>query len=141
MPTIRVTYPQGAIPEQQQTPLLAAATQALVSWEGLLDPQDPQSGVTVWAYLCPVADGLHAVNGVPAQAGELARFLIEVTVPDGIVTGDRKQGLIAELTQVVLTAAGAPNNPARRDGSIASSMRFGRGIGALVAGMRPCMRN
>lgn len=108
MPTIVITYPQGAIPEHQQNSLLAAATQALVRWEGLKDLQDPQSGATVWTYLRPIAEGLHAVNGRPSKAGPQARFLIDVTVPEGIVTGERKQGLIAELTQAVLTAAEAP---------------------------------
>jgi len=65
----------------------------------------------VRTYLCPVAEGLHAVNDRPSQAGPQARFLIEVTVPEGILTGVRKQGLIAELTQAVLTAAEAPADP------------------------------
>ncbi len=111
MPTIVITYPQGSIPEHQQTPLLAAATQALVRWEGLKDPHDPQSGATVWTYLRPIEQGLYAVNGQPANAGPQARFLIDVTVPEGIVTGERKQGLIAELTQIVLSAAEAPSDP------------------------------
>jgi phenylpyruvate tautomerase PptA (4-oxalocrotonate tautomerase family) len=111
MPTIVITYPQRAIPAHQQTPLLAAATKALVRWEGIKDPEDPQSGATVWTYLQPIPEGFHAVNGTPAQAGPQARFLIEVSVPEGIVTGERKQGLIAELTQAVLAAAEAPDDP------------------------------
>ncbi len=111
MPTIVITYPQGAIPAQQQQPLLAAATAALVRWEGLRDLADPQGGATVWTYLHPVADGLHAVNGAIVGAGPQARFLVEVTVPTGIVTGDRKAGLIAELTRAVLTAADAASDP------------------------------
>ncbi len=111
MPTIVITYPEGVIPAAQQTPLLAAATKALVRWEGLRDPEDPHGGATVWTYLRPVAEGLHGVNGVPVSAGPQARLLIEVTVPAGIVVGERKGGLISELTQAVLATTGAPPDP------------------------------
>ncbi len=105
MPAIEVTIPQGAIPEERLEPLLHDLTHCLIRWEGVADPNDPRVAATVLAYIYEVPNGRYTGSG---QSAALLRSLVHVTVPQGVLTDERKQGLVDEVTRALIEACGEP---------------------------------
>jgi 4-oxalocrotonate tautomerase family enzyme len=109
MPTIEVTISQGAIREERLEPLLQDLTRSLIQWEGVADPNDPRATATVLSYIYEALPGRYAGS---TQPGASIRALVHITVPQGVLTDERKQGLVDEVTRAVLVAAEEP--PHRR---------------------------
>lgn len=104
MPMIDLTLPEDALDEQGRHDLLDRLTRTLLKWEGVGE-DNAMAGAVSWGFVHPVARGNHHVNHGPA---EQPCYRIQVTVPEGALDDRRKEGLVAELTQHVLAAEGAP---------------------------------
>ena len=105
MPTIEVTIPQGTLSEEQLEPLLQDLTRSLIKWEGVADPDDPQARATVLASIYEVPDRRYARD---SESGASMRALVQISIPQGVLTNERKRGLVDEVTRAILTAAEEP---------------------------------
>ncbi|HCT80420.1 MAG TPA: 4-oxalocrotonate tautomerase [Micromonosporaceae bacterium] len=97
MPRIDVSYSTGALSSAAQKTLPPQLAAAMLRWEKA--PDTPYMRSISWVHLCEVetfdADG-------PASG----HFVVDVNVPAGALNDRRREGLVAEFTQLVLEAAG-----------------------------------
>lgn len=108
MPMIELTYAAGTIPPEKKTALAAELGETLLRWEGAPDTQFFRD--ITWTYLNEIPREHLIVDGKPA-ADTAPRYRVAVTVPAGAVSERRRDGLIADVTKVVLEAAGAGDEP------------------------------
>jgi len=99
VPKIQLTAPTGSLTVEGRATIQKTLAQVLLKWEGAPDTEFFRA--LAWSYL----------HELPAGAQTTAedddpRFLVEVTVPAGAVSDERKAGLVEEATQAVLDAAG-----------------------------------
>jgi len=107
MPMIRLTAPAGALTEQGRGSVQRDLAAVLLRWEGA-----PDTGffrAQAWSYLVELPKGAQTT-----AEDDAARFLIEVTVPQGALSERRKAGLVEEVTKTVLAAAGLTPEDALR---------------------------
>ena len=106
---IELTLPEGALPKDAQDTLMHGLTFALLRWEGA--PEDSQAARDVsWGYVDERPAGNVYRGGEPAPAQAIYR--VKVTVPEGALDDEKKAGLVAEATKLVLEAEGSdPNDP------------------------------
>jgi len=102
MPMIDVTVPAGALSDDAKDALVEQLVPALLRWEGAPD-NDLFRSIT-WAYVDERPAGRVYVGGRPAD--DDPRFRVVVTVPEGALSDRRKQGVVEEMTRLVLEAAG-----------------------------------
>ncbi|MFE7743750.1 4-oxalocrotonate tautomerase family protein [Nocardia sp. NPDC057455] len=107
MPMIQLTLPSGTLSAEARSGLLKSLPETLLKWEGA--PDNPFFRAQAWCRLEEVADG-----GFAALGDDLPRFRIDVTVPAGALSDRRKAGLIEEVTEQVLVAAGLAEGDALR---------------------------
>ncbi|MGW5112780.1 tautomerase family protein [Nocardia sp. NPDC004123] len=107
MPMIHLTLPAGVLTGDARGELSQALPQTLLKWEGA--PDTAFFRAQAWCRIEEVADG-----GFGALADDLPRFLVDVTVPEDALSERRKAGLIAEVTEKVLAAAGLGQSEALR---------------------------
>jgi phenylpyruvate tautomerase PptA (4-oxalocrotonate tautomerase family) len=103
MPMIELTYAAGTIPDDKVVALASELGATLRRWEGA--PDTPFFRDITWAYLHEVPRGHVVVDGRPA-ADVAPRYRVTVTVPVGALSERRRDGLIADVTTMVLDAAG-----------------------------------
>lgn len=103
MPLIELTYAAGTIPDDKKTALASELGATLLRWEGAPDTQFFRD--ITWSYLHEVPRDHVVVDGRPA-ADVAPRYRVNVTVPAGAVSERRRDGLMAEVTKLVLDAAG-----------------------------------
>jgi phenylpyruvate tautomerase PptA (4-oxalocrotonate tautomerase family) len=106
MPMIDLTLPEGALGEDAKARLVEELTTTLLRWEGA--PDNERSRGIAWAYVDERPAGTVNVAGAPAPE---PRYRVRVTVPEGTLDDERKAGLVSEVTERVLAAEGAPNEP------------------------------
>lgn len=99
MPMIQLTVPAGALTGQGRAEVQAELARVLMRWEGA--PDNAFFRAQAWSYLNELPAGAQTTAG-----DDLPRFRVEVTVPQGALSDRRKSGLVEEVTQVVLKAAG-----------------------------------
>jgi phenylpyruvate tautomerase PptA (4-oxalocrotonate tautomerase family) len=109
MPMLDVTIPEGALPADAEQALLARLTDVLLEHEGA-DPANPAVREIAWVFLHRPAAVY--VAGAPAVA---PRYRVVASVPQGQFDDERRQGMVAAVTEAVLDAeAGAhPRDPMR----------------------------
>ncbi len=107
MPVIEMTLPEGALTIEAKEKLVANLTETLMKWEGPLGNTRALAGSTL-VYLHEAKEGSFAVAGKFQSRGNPARYRLNLSIPFAVLSPERKQGLVAELTGVVLEAEGAP---------------------------------
>jgi phenylpyruvate tautomerase PptA (4-oxalocrotonate tautomerase family) len=107
MPQIQLTVPAGALTEAGTATIQDDLAQALLKWEGAPDNEFFRS--LAWAYLhqLPAGAQITAADTDP-------RFRVDVTVLAGALDEKRRAGLVAEVTELVLAAAGLGADQALR---------------------------
>lgn len=99
MPMIELTVPEGTLSTQDADRLLDDLSSCLRRWEQA--PDTTFFRQITWAYLHEVTPQRVRVDGTAAP-----RYRVEVTVPDGVFSQRRKDGLIAEVHELIATAVG-----------------------------------
>ena len=107
MPMIQLTAPSGALPHDARERLQHDLATTLLKWEGA--PDTAFFRAQAWAYLIELPDGAQTT-----AEDALPRFRIDVTVPDGALSDRRREGLIKDVTGLVLDAAGLMEADAQR---------------------------
>jgi phenylpyruvate tautomerase PptA (4-oxalocrotonate tautomerase family) len=107
MPMIHLTVPAGAMTTQARGELLKSLPQTLLKWEGA--PDTAFFRAQAWCRVEEVTDG-----GFAALEDDRPRFRVDVTVPEGGLSERRKAGLVAEVTEQILAAAGLTETDALR---------------------------
>lgn len=104
MPQIELTIPRGALSGDAIDALMADATTTLLRWEGA-PPDSPGAREVSWGYVHEV-DPVRTYHG-GANAGDAApRYRFDITVPQRALDADRKNGLVGDLTRLILAAEG-----------------------------------
>jgi phenylpyruvate tautomerase PptA (4-oxalocrotonate tautomerase family) len=98
MPMLDAFIPEGALAAEAEQELLASLTDILLRCEGA-DPANPVARSIAWVFLHRPA----AVYVAGAPAGE-PRYRIVASVPEGQFDADRRQRMVAEVTEAVLDA-------------------------------------
>jgi phenylpyruvate tautomerase PptA (4-oxalocrotonate tautomerase family) len=99
MPMIQLTLPAGVLTAHARHELQKTLAATLLKWEGA--PDTPFFRAQAWSRVEEVSG-----NGFSALEDDAPRFRLDVTVPDGALSQRRKDGLVKEVTEKVLTAAG-----------------------------------
>lgn len=107
MPQIQLTAPEGSLTDEGVASIQTTLAGALLKWEGAPDTAFFRS--LAWSYLHQLPSG----SQVTAEDGE-PRFRVDVTVPAGAMDDRRRAGLVAEVTEHVLAAAGLGPDQALR---------------------------
>jgi phenylpyruvate tautomerase PptA (4-oxalocrotonate tautomerase family) len=110
MPLIDFTLPVGAIEGERRQELIKTLGDLMLKWEGAPDTEFFQSVMWVNVHELPAADANAA--GVPV--GDEPRFVVRLTVPEGALSDRRKEGVVKEMTDAVLQAAGLGEDAALR---------------------------
>ena len=109
MPIMDVTYPQGALTEDQRTELADELTTVLLRAERAPDT-DFFREVT-WVFVHELPEGAVLTAGGPV---EQPIFRVECTTPEGALSNRRREELVAEATRVVREVAGIAEEDALR---------------------------
>ncbi|TDP32972.1 tautomerase family protein [Nocardia ignorata] len=107
MPMIHLTAPAGALTGQARAGLMTSLPTALLTWEGA--PDTAFFRAQAWCRFEEVAEGAFAALG-----DDRPRFRVDVTVPEGGLSDRRKAGLVTEVTDQILAAAGLTEADALR---------------------------
>ncbi|MFI1916556.1 4-oxalocrotonate tautomerase family protein [Nocardia sp. NPDC020380] len=98
MPQLDVFIPEGALGAQAEQDLIAKLTDILLRNEGA-DPADPNARSIAWVWLHRPAAVY--VAGTPAA---LPRYRVIASVPEGQFDDERREAMVAEVTEAVLDA-------------------------------------
>ena len=109
MPIMDVTYPQGALTEDQRTELANELTTVLLRAERAPDT-DFFREVT-WVFMHELPEGAVLTAGRPV---EQPIFRVQCTTPEGALSDRRREELVAEATRVVREIAGIAEEDAMR---------------------------
>ena len=120
MPMIDVYTPSGTFAEPHELARDLAA--AVMRWEGVPDLPLFRDNTAAFVHDLPTA----AISDV-AGSGDHVR--VQVLTPAGILDRDKQIGVVAELTEIVATAAGDPGLAARTWVLVYESPDGGWGIG------------
>jgi phenylpyruvate tautomerase PptA (4-oxalocrotonate tautomerase family) len=107
MPMIHLTLPTGVLTAQERGELMKSLPKTLLKWEGT--PDTAFFRAQAWCRVEEVAEGCFA-----ALEDDLPRFRVDVTVPEGGLSQRRKAGLVEEVTEQLLAAAGLTAGDALR---------------------------
>ena len=110
MPQIELTVPRGTFSDATTDALMADMTTALLRWEGA--PVDsPAARDISWGYVHEV-DPERTYHGGVNAAVEAPRYRVDLTVPAGALTPEKKNGAVGEITRLILAADGATDDAA-----------------------------
>jgi phenylpyruvate tautomerase PptA (4-oxalocrotonate tautomerase family) len=98
MPMLDAYIPEGALSPAAEERLLADLTDLLITHEGA-DPTNPQVRSIAWLFVHRPAAVY--VAGAPADA---PRYRFVASVPEGQYDADRRQAMVASITEAVLDA-------------------------------------
>jgi phenylpyruvate tautomerase PptA (4-oxalocrotonate tautomerase family) len=104
MPMIDITLRKGSLDDATTSRLADDLLSTLLRWEGA--PDNEHSRSLAWAFVNAIDD----VRVASSPSGK-PHFRIAVTTPQGALDDARRAGLVAEVTELVLRAAGEPNTP------------------------------
>lgn len=107
MPMIDLTLPAGALADDARAELSTALPATLLRWEGA--PDTAFFRAQAWCRIQEVP-----AAGFGALEDDLPRFRVDVTVPEGSLSPRRKAGLVGEVTEQILAAAGLAEADALR---------------------------
>lgn len=99
MPMIQLTLPAGVLEETARRELQNTLAATLLKWEGAAD--NATFRALSWSHVEEVPAGRFTALG-----DDLPRFRVDVTVPEGALSTRRKEGLVKEVADHVLAAAG-----------------------------------
>jgi phenylpyruvate tautomerase PptA (4-oxalocrotonate tautomerase family) len=104
-----VTIPEGALAPDAEAALMERLTNLLIEHEGA-DPANPVVQSIAWAFLH--RPGRVYVGGRPAEA---PRYRVVATVPEGQYTDERRESMVAAVTEAILDAENGahPRDPMR----------------------------
>lgn len=109
MPTMDLTYPEGALTAQAREALSEELTSTLLRAEGAPDTAFFRSVTWLFIHELP---GAHVMTaGAPAPKPV---FRLEVTTPQGALSARRRKQLVAEATAAIREAAGIPEEESLR---------------------------
>jgi phenylpyruvate tautomerase PptA (4-oxalocrotonate tautomerase family) len=103
MPQLELTVPRGALTDAAIDELMAQMTATLLRWEGA-SPDSPAARDLSWGYVHEADRTYH--RGANA-AGAPPRYRVDVTVPAGALDDEKKNGLVADVTKLILAAEGS----------------------------------
>nr|WP_107912472.1 tautomerase family protein [Streptomyces chartreusis] len=107
MPMIQLTAPSGALTQEGRRSIQRDLATLLLRWEGA--PDTAFFRAQAWSYLLELPAGAQTT-----AADSSYRFLVDVTVPQGALSERRKAGLVGDVTNKVLAAAGLSPDDALR---------------------------
>ena|SRR5947209_17873372 len=107
MPLIELTAPAGALTDEGREGVQRELAETLLRWEGA--PDTPLFRSIAWSYLHELPGGAQTTAEDPEP-----RFRVDVTVPDGTLDDERREGLVGDVTSLVLRSAGLPEDDAMR---------------------------
>ncbi|KRD02321.1 MULTISPECIES: tautomerase family protein [unclassified Streptomyces] len=107
MSMIRLTVASGSLTPQGRTTVQRDLADALLRCEGA--PDAAFFRAQLWSYLVELPEGAQVT-----AADDTPRFLVEVTVPQAVLSEEGKARLVAEATGIVLSAAGLAQADAPR---------------------------
>lgn len=109
MPMLDAYIPEGALDPSDEKQLLAKLTDILLRWEGA-DPKNPLARSIARVFLHRPAEVL-----VGGEVQDLPYYRIVASVPEGQLDAQRRQGMVADVTDAVLDAEpeGRPRDPFR----------------------------
>lgn len=107
MPMIQLTVPAGVLDEVARCDLQNDLAATLLKWEGA--PDNAFFRAQAWTLIDEVPG-----NRFAALEDDLPRFRVDVTVPEGALSPRRREGLVKEVTEKVLAAAGLPDDDTLR---------------------------
>jgi phenylpyruvate tautomerase PptA (4-oxalocrotonate tautomerase family) len=100
MPKLDLTIAADVLSDQSKQELPREMGAALLRWEGAPDTAFFRS--ITWAHLRELpAEAIQTPDGVAEP-----HAVVDVTVPEGALSGRRKAGLVEEMTKLVLGATG-----------------------------------
>jgi phenylpyruvate tautomerase PptA (4-oxalocrotonate tautomerase family) len=104
MPMLDAYIPAGALEPRAEEQLLAKLTDLLIVNEGA-DPANPQVRSIAWLFVHRPAEVY--VAGARAEA---PRYRFVASVPEGQYDAERRQSMVADITQAVLDAEGGAHD-------------------------------
>ncbi|MFF0088249.1 4-oxalocrotonate tautomerase family protein [Streptomyces canus] len=99
MSMIRLTFPAGSLTPEGRETVQNDLAEALLRCEGA--PDAAFFRAQLWSYLVELPEGAQTT-----AADDAPRFLIDVTVPQGVLSEEGKARLVEEATAIVLSTAG-----------------------------------
>lgn len=109
MPLIDLTYPAGTFTPDARMALVGQLTTVLLRAERAPDTEFFRS--IAWVHVHELPDGAALAAGRPVRE---PTFRVQVTIPEGALSGRRKEELVSEATRVILEAAGLSGADALR---------------------------
>lgn len=106
MPLVRVTTAEGTFNKQEQNLLMSRLSKAVLKAEGA-DPNDPAALALVWTFHTEQSEGGTYVGGV---AIEQPPVVVEITTPQGALSPENGQHLVAEIGSIVDSLLGTYDN-------------------------------
>jgi phenylpyruvate tautomerase PptA (4-oxalocrotonate tautomerase family) len=103
MPMIDFILPRGALSAEKLETLMHKAVKTLMWWEKI--PDTPEARKIAWAFVTEVDKRHVVVGGLPP---DLPRYRFKVQTIEGLMDDRAKQGVIRDLTKLVLEAEGVP---------------------------------
>jgi phenylpyruvate tautomerase PptA (4-oxalocrotonate tautomerase family) len=107
MPMIQLTAPAGALTTATRQDLQKTLAATLLKWEGA--PDTAFFRAQAWSRVDEVSTGAFS-----ALEDDAPRFRVDVTVPEGGLSQRRKEGLVKDVTAIVLDHAGLTEADALR---------------------------
>jgi phenylpyruvate tautomerase PptA (4-oxalocrotonate tautomerase family) len=104
MPMIELTLTDGALDKDAQDALMAQLTETLLRWEGA-PPTSERAKDVSWGFVDVRPAELIYHRGEPVPAQPL--YKVEISIPQGALDDTRKEGLVGDMTRLVLEAEGA----------------------------------
>src|SRR3954466_6373154 len=104
MPMIDLSLPRGALDDGAIQSLVDDLLAALLRWEGA--PANERSRSLAWAFV-------HVVDRLTVASSPSGKphYRVQVATPQGALDAERRAGMIAEATEIVLRAEGSPSTP------------------------------
>jgi phenylpyruvate tautomerase PptA (4-oxalocrotonate tautomerase family) len=102
VPQIEFTLPRGALSSDTIDSLMGEMTTTLLRYEGA--PDNAASREISWGFVHEHDRVYNA--GAPLNGGP-ARYRVDLTVPQGALTAEKKNEIVGEITKLILDAEGA----------------------------------
>jgi phenylpyruvate tautomerase PptA (4-oxalocrotonate tautomerase family) len=99
MPKIDLTFSAGALSDEARQELPRKLATAMLRWEKA--PDTPYLRSISWVHLHELAEGAVYDGNGPVEPGH---FAVDVTVPAGALSDRRREGLVAEFTELIVEA-------------------------------------
>ena len=104
MPMIDLTLPASALDDAARSRLVDDLLTTLLHWEGA--PDNDRSRSLAWAFV-------HEADAVVVASSPTGKphYRVGIRTPAGALDDERRAGLVADVTRLVLDAERSPNTP------------------------------